>query len=379
MLAEQLTQDERIALEGVRAFAQDRLLPRIIEANKEEVFDREIMNELGSQGLLGCMVAEEYGGSSASHVLYGLIAREIERIDSGYRSAMSVQSSLVMYPIEKFGSVSQKARYLPKLATGEWVGCFGLTEPNGGSDPGSMTTKATKTDNGYVLNGEKTWITNSPIADVALVWAKLDGEIRGFLVDCSNEGVSAPKIEGKLSLRASITGQIVLEDAEVGDDALLPNVQGLRGPFSCLNKARFGISWGVMGSAESCFHTARQYALDRVLFGKPLAATQLAQMKLADMQSEIALGLQGSLQLGRMLDNEHPAVPAISIMKRNNCSKALQIARAARDMLGGNGISGEYHVMRHLMNLETVNTYEGTHDIHALIQGRSITGHQAFM
>lgn len=374
----QLTEEERLVREAARGYAQSRLMPRVIEANREERFDREIMTEMGAQGLLGATVAEEYGGGGASHVAYGLIAREIEHVDSGYRSAMSVQSSLVMYPIEAFGSEEQKKKYLPKLATGEMIGCFGLTEPDGGSDPGAMRTRAEKVSGGYRLNGAKTWITNSPIADVALVWAKLDGEIRGFLVERGTRGFETPAIKGKLSLRASITGEIALDDAVVPEDAVLPNAHGLRGPFSCLNKARYGIAWGAIGAAEFCFTAARDYALERKVFGKPIAATQLVQKKLADMQTEIALGLQGALRLGRLLDEGAFIPESISMMKRNNCGKALEIARIARDIHGGNGISEEYHVMRHVMNLETVNTYEGTHDIHALILGRAITGHQAF-
>ncbi len=378
LLESQLTDEERMIRDSARGYAQDKLMPRVIMANREERFDREIMTELGAQGLLGATVAEEYGGGGAGHVAYGLIAREVERVDSGYRSAMSVQSSLVMYPIEAFGTEEQKKKYLPKLATGEWVGCFGLTEADGGSDPGAMRTKAEKVSGGYKLNGSKMWITNSPIADLAVVWAKLDGDIRGFVVERGVKGFSTPKIEGKLSLRASITGEIALEDAVVGEDALLPNVRGLRGPFSCLNKARYGISWGAMGAAEFCWMAARDYAMDRVVFGKPIAGTQLVQKKLADMQTEIALGLQGSLQLGRLLDAGAYVPEAISLMKRNNCGKALDIARVARDIHGGNGISDEYHVLRHAMNLETVNTYEGTHDVHALILGRAMTGLQAF-
>jgi glutaryl-CoA dehydrogenase len=323
-------------------------------------------------------VAEQYGGAGLSNVAYGLIAREVEAIDSGYRSAMSVQSSLVMYPIEAFGSEEQKQKYLPKLATGEWVGCFGLTEPDGGSDPGAMRTTARKVDGGYILNGSKMWITNSPISDLAVVWAKLDGKIRGFIVDKGVEGFDCPKIDGKLSLRASTTGSISLNDAFVSDDAILPHVQGLRGPFSCLNKARYGIAWGAMGAAEFCWHAARDYAMERVVFGKPIAGTQLVQKKLADMQTEIALGFQGALQLGRLLDEGAWVPEAISLMKRNNCGKALAIAREARDVHGGNGIAEEYHILRHAINLETVNTYEGTHDVHALILGRSQTGLQAF-
>ncbi|WP_375203222.1 acyl-CoA dehydrogenase [Hyphococcus sp.] len=378
-LETQLSDEERMIRDAARGFAQDKLMPRILMANREERFDREIMTELGQQGLLGATVAEEYGGGGANHVAYGLIAREVERVDSGYRSAMSVQSSLVMYPIESFGTEEQKKKYLPKLASGEWVGCFGLTESDGGSDPGAMRTKAEKVDGGYKLNGSKMWITNSPIADLAVVWAKLDGEIRGFVVERGTKGFETPKIEGKLSLRASVTGEIALDDAIVPEDALLPNVKGLRGPFSCLNKARYGISWGAMGAAEYCWMAARDYAMERVVFGKPIAGTQLVQKKLADMQTEIALGLQGALALGRLLDSGAYVPEAISMMKRNNCGKALDIARVARDVHGGNGISDEYHVLRHAVNLETVNTYEGTHDIHALILGRAMTGIQAFM
>ncbi len=374
----QLSDEERMIRDAARGYAQGKLMPRVISANREERFDREIMNELGEQGLLGATIAEEYGGGGASHVAYGLIAREVERVDSGYRSAMSVQSSLVMYPIDAFGTEEQKKKYLPKLASGEWLGCFGLTESDGGSDPGAMRTKAEKVDGGYKLNGSKMWITNSPIADLAVVWAKLDGEIRGFIVERGTEGFSTPKIEGKLSLRASVTGEIALDDAVVPEENLLPHVKGLRGPFSCLNKARYGISWGAMGAAEFCWMAARDYAMDRVVFGKPIAGTQLVQKKLADMATEITLGLQGALQLGRLLDSGAFLPEAISMMKRNNCGKALEIARVARDIHGGNGISDEYHVLRHAMNLETVNTYEGTHDIHALILGRAMTGLQAF-
>ncbi len=377
-LETQLSDEERMIRDAARGYAQDKLMPRVISANREEHFDREIMTELGEQGLLGATVAEEYGGGGASHVAYGLIAREIERVDSGYRSAMSVQSSLVMYPIEAFGTDEQKQKFLPKLSTGEWVGCFGLTEPDGGSDPGAMRTKAEKVQGGYVLNGAKMWITNSPIADLAVVWAKLDGEIRGFIVERGTDGFSTPKIDGKLSLRASVTGEIALEDAIVPKENLLPNVKGLKGPFSCLNKARYGISWGAMGAAEFCWIASRDYAMERVVFGKPIAGTQLVQKKLADMQTDIALGLQGALQLGRLLDQGAFMPEAISMMKRNNCGKALEIARIARDIHGGNGISEEYHVLRHAMNLETVNTYEGTHDVHALILGRAMTGLQAF-
>jgi len=377
-LETQLTDEERMIRDAARAFCDDKLMPRVLMANRHERFDREIMTELGAQGLLGATVAEEFGGGGASHVAYGLIAREVERVDSGYRSAMSVQSSLVMYPIEAFGSEEQKRKFLPKLASGEMVGCFGLTEADGGSDPGSMRTRAEAVAGGWRLNGSKMWITNSPIADIAVVWAKLDGDIRGFIVERGMKGFSTPKIEGKLSLRASVTGEIALDDVFVPADNLLPHVRGLRGPFSCLNKARYGISWGAMGAAEYCWMAARQYAMDRIVFGKPIAGTQLVQKKLADMQTEIALGLQGSLALGRMLDAGAYVPEAISLMKRNNCGKALDIARVARDIHGGNGISDEYHVLRHAVNLETVNTYEGTHDIHALILGRAMTGIQAF-
>ncbi len=377
-LAGQLSEDERLMAEGARQYCQDKLLPRVQSAYEDERFDREIMTEMGALGLLGCTLPEKYGCAGTNHVAYGLIAREVERVDSGYRSAMSVQSSLVMYPIYEFGTEDQRMKYLPKLATGEWVGCFGLTEPDGGSDPANMRTKAVKDGDGYRLNGAKMWITNSPIADLAVVWAMLDGQIRGFVVERGDKGFSTPKIEGKLSLRASITGEIVLEDCWLPEDRLLPNVKGLRGPFSCLNKARYGIAWGVMGAAEFCWQQTRQYALDRQLFGRPLAGTQLVQKKLADMQTEIALGLQGALQLGRMIDQGAWVPEAISLMKRNNCGKALDIARVSRDVHGGNGISGEYHVFRVMANLETVNTYEGTHDIHALILGRAQTGLAAF-
>jgi len=377
-LDSQLSDEEGMIKDAARGYAQDKLMPRVVDANRDGFFHREIMTELGAQGLLGATVAEEFGGGGASHVAYGLIAREVERVDSGYRSAMSVQSSLVMYPIEAFGSEEQKKKFLPKLASGEWIGCFGLTEPDGGSDPGAMRTKAEKVAGGYKLNGAKMWITNSPISDVAIVWAKLDGDIRGFIVERSTKGFSTPEIKGKLSLRASITGEIALDDAVVPEENLLPNVRGLRGPFSCLNKARYGISWGAMGAAEFCWTAARDYAMDRIVFGKPIAGTQLVQKKLADMQTEIALGLQGALQLGRLLDQGAYIPEAISLMKRNNCGKALDIARIARDIHGGNGISEEYHILRHAMNLETVNTYEGTHDIHALILGRAQTGLQAF-
>ncbi|HXI86780.1 MAG TPA: acyl-CoA dehydrogenase [Parvularculaceae bacterium] len=378
LLESQLTDEERLIRDAARGYAQSKLMPRVIAANREERFDPAIMTEMGAQGLLGATVAEEYGGGGANHVAYGLIAREIERVDSGYRSVMSVQSSLVMYPIEAFGTEAQKKKYLPKLATGEMVGCFGLTESDGGSDPAAMRARAETVNGGYRLNGSKMWISNAPIADIAIVWAKLDGEIRGFIVERDVKGFKTPKISGKLSLRASITGEIALDDAVVPGDALLPNVKGLRGPFSCLNKARYGIVWGAMGAAEFCWMAARDYAMERVLFGKPIAGTQLVQKKLADMQTEIALGLQGALRLGRLLDEGAYVPEAISMMKRNNCGKALDIARVARDIHGGNGISEEYHVLRHAMNLETVNTYEGTHDIHALILGRAMTGLQAF-
>ena len=375
-----LTEDERMIRDSARAFAQDKLMPRVKSAFRDERFDREIMSELGDMGFLGVMTSEAFGGSGLGYVAYGLVAREVERVDSGYRSAMSVQNSLVMHPIEEFGSEAQKAKYLPRLATGEIVGCFGLTEPDAGSDPGGMKTRATKTANGFVLNGSKMWITNSPISDIAVVWAKDEaGDIRGFIVERDMKGFSTPEIKGKVSLRASITGEIVLNNVEVPADAMLPKAKGLGGPFSCLNKARFGIAWGVMGAAEDCWHRARQYTLDRKQFGKPLAANQLVQKKLADMQTEIALGLHGCLSLGRGLERGTIAPPAISLMKRNNCGKSLDVARAAHDMHGGNGISDEYHVIRHMVNLETVNTYEGTHDVHALILGRAQTGIQAFM
>ncbi|MBI1365109.1 MAG: acyl-CoA dehydrogenase [Alphaproteobacteria bacterium] len=377
-LESQLTDEERMIRDAARGYAQSKLMPRVISANREERFDREIMTEMGAQGLIGATVAAEYGGGGASHVAYGLIAREIERVDSGYRSVMSVQSSLVMYPIEAFGTESQKQKYLPKLASGEMIGCFGLTEADGGSDPGAMRTRAEAVNGGYRLNGSKMWISNAPIADIAIVWAKLEGEIRGFIVERGAKGFETPKISGKLSLRASVTGELALDDVIVPGDALLPNVKGLRGPFSCLNKARYGIAWGAMGAAEFCWMASRDYAMERILFGKPIAATQLVQKKLADMQTEIALGLQGALQLGRLLDQGAYIPEAISMMKRNNCGKALEIARVARDIHGGNGISEEYHVLRHALNLETVNTYEGTHDIHALILGRAMTGLQAF-
>jgi glutaryl-CoA dehydrogenase len=378
-LESQLTEEERMIRDSVRDFAQDKLMSRVKSAFRDERFDREIMNEAGELGLMGIMTDPKYGGAGLGYVAYGLIAREIERVDSGYRSAISVQNSLVMHPIEAYGSEAQKMKYLPKLATGEMVGCFGLTEPDAGSDPGGMKTRAKRTSNGYVLNGAKMWITNSPIADIAVVWAKLEDEgIHGFIVERGMKGFSTRAIEGKFSLRASITGEIVLDNVEVPEDALMPNTRGLSGPFGCLNKARYGIAWGVMGAAEDCWHRARQYTLDRKQFGRPLAATQLVQKKLADMQTEITLGLHGCLSLGRGLENGTVSPVAISIMKRNNCGKALDIARMARDMHGGNGISDEYHVIRHMVNLETVNTYEGAHDVHALILGRAQTGIQAF-
>jgi glutaryl-CoA dehydrogenase len=377
-LESQLTEEERMVRDTARGYAQDKLMPRVIEAYRDEKVDRELLPEMGALGLLGPTIPEEYGGAGLGYVAYGLITREIERVDSGYRSTLSVQSSLVMYPIYAYGTEAQKKKYLPKLASGEMVGCFGLTEPDHGSDPGSMVTRAEKVPNGYRLTGAKMWISNSPIADIAIVWAKLDGKIRGFIVERGTEGFSTPKIEGKLSLRASVTGEIVLDNAFVPEDALLPNVSGLAGPFGCLNNARYGIAWGAMGAAEFCWHAARQYTLDRKQFGRPLAANQLIQKKLADMQTEITLGLQGALRVGRLIEEGRAAPPAISLMKRNNCGKALDIARVARDMHGGNGIADEFHVMRHVANLETVNTYEGTHDIHALILGRAQTGIQAF-
>lgn len=377
-LSEQLTDDEIMVQDSTHRFAQENLMTRVLEANRQEKFDRDIMTEMGSVGLLGMTLPERYGCADMNYVSYGLAAREIERVDSGYRSAMSVQSSLVMHPIFTYGSESQRERYLPKLASGEWVGCFGLTEPDHGSDPGSMVTKAVEDGDTFVLNGTKTWITNAPIADVAVVWAKLEDRIRGFLVDRGTQGFNTPTIKGKMSLRSSTTGQIILENVVVPKDNLLPNASGLAGPFGCLNRARYGIAWGSMGAAEFCWHAARRYTLDRTQFGRPLAANQLIQKKLADMQTEIALGLQGALRMGRLFDEERLPVESISLMKRNNCGKALDIARMARDMHGGNGISDEYHVIRHVMNLETVNTYEGTHDIHALILGRAQTGIQAF-
>ena len=377
-LASRLSEEERMVADAARAYARDKLLPRVVSAWRDERFDREIMTELGALGFLGPTLPEEYGGAGVNHIAYGLIAREIEAVDSGYRSAMSVQSSLVMYPIYEFGSEAQRRRWLPGMAKGEIVGCFGLTEADGGSDPASMRTVAKPAAGGFVLNGAKMWITNSPICDVALVWAKLDGIIRGFLVERGSEGLSTPKIENKLSLRASVTGEIALSDVFVPEEAMLPNVQGLRGPFSCLNKARYGIAWGAIGAAEFCFHAARDYVASRSVFGRPLAGRQLVQKKLADMATEIALGYEGALALGRLIDQGAWVPEAISLMKRNNCGKALAIAREARDMHGGNGISGEYHVMRHAATLETVNTYVGAHDVHALILGRAITGENAF-
>ena len=380
-LTDQLSEDERLIFETARSFAEDRLRPRVVEAYRTETTDRGIFDEMGQLGLLGITVPEEYGGAGASYVSYGLVARAVEAVDSGYRSMMSVQSSLVMYPIDAYGDDAQRRKYLPKLASGEFVGCFGLTEPDAGSDPGGMKTRAERIDGGYRLSGAKMWISNSPIADVFVVWAKSaahDGKIRGFILDKGMKGLSAPKIEGKLSLRASITGEIVMDGVEVPEENLLPNVSGLRGPFGCLNRARYGISWGAMGAAEDCWKRARDYTMERIQFGRPLAQTQLVQKKLADMQTEIALGLQASLRVGRLFDEGQMAPEMISLVKRNNCGKALDIARTARDMHGGNGIMGEYHVMRHLQNLETVNTYEGTHDVHALILGKAQTGLQAF-
>jgi len=378
-LVEQLTDEERMVQDTAHTYAQEKLAPRVLEAFRNEKTDPEIFREMGELGLLGPTIDPEYGGAGLGYVAYGLIAREVERIDSGYRSMMSVQSSLVMVPIDAFGSEEQKKKYLPKLATGEWIGCFGLTEPNHGSDPGSMATRAKKVDGGYSLTGSKTWISNAPIADVFVVWAKTeDGLIRGFILEKGSKGLSAPKIQGKVGLRASITGEVVMDNVFVPEENLLPHVSGLKGPFTCLNSARFGIAWGALGAAEACYATARQYTLDRQQFGRPLAANQLIQKKLADMATEISLGLQGCLRLGRMKEEGHPPVELTSILKRNSCGKALEIARAARDMLGGNGISDEFGVARHLVNLEVVNTYEGTHDIHALILGRAITGIAAF-
>ena len=381
LLADQLTEEETMIADAARQFAQGELLSRVEEAYMNETAAPELFPLMGQAGLLGVTIPEEYGGADAGYVSYGLVAREVERVDSGYRSMMSVQSSLVMYPIYAYGDDTQRAKYLPKLASGEWIGCFGLTEPDAGSDPAGMKTKATKVQGGYVLSGSKMWISNAPFADVFVVWAKSDahdGAIRGFVLEKGMKGLSAPKIDGKLSLRASTTGEIVMDGVEVGEDALLPNVSGLKGPFGCLNRARYGISWGVMGAAEDCWHRARQYGLDRKQFDKPLAGTQLFQRKLADMLTEIALGLQASLRVGRLMDEGRMAPEMISVVKRNNCGKALDIARTARDMHGGNGIQIGYHVMRHAQNLETVNTYEGTHDVHALILGRAQTGIQAF-
>ena len=378
LLDEQLDDDERLIRDTTRQYAQEKLMTRVLEANRHERFHREIMNEMGELGLLGATLPPQYGCAGVNYVSYGLMAREVERVDSGYRSAMSVQSSLVMHPIYAYGDETQRTKYLPKLASGEWVGCFGLTEPDHGSDAGGMTTRAERTADGYLLNGAKTWITNAPIADVAVIWAKLDGRIRGFVVERGTPGFSTPAIEGKMSLRSSATGRISLDDVLIPEANLLPNASGLSGPFGCLNRARYGIAWGAMGAAEFCWHAAREYTLERSQFGRPLAANQLVQKKLADMQTEIALGLQGCLRMGRLMDQDRLPVESISLLKRNNCGKALDIARVARDMHGGNGISDEYHVIRHLMNLETVNTYEGTHDIHALILGRAQTGIQAF-
>ncbi|MEC8005964.1 MAG: acyl-CoA dehydrogenase, partial [Pseudomonadota bacterium] len=378
LLADELTEEERMVRDAAHEYCQDKLASRVKSAFREERFDREIMNEMGALGFLGSTI-EGYGCAGVNHVCYGLVAREVERVDSGYRSAMSVQSSLVMHPINAYGDENQRSKYLPKLATGEWVGCFGLTEPDHGSDPGGMRTRAKSVDGGYLLTGNKMWISNSPIADVAVVWGKTDDDvIRGFILERGMKGFSTPKIEGKMSLRASVTGEIVMDEVFVPEENMLPNVRGLKGPFGCLNKARFGIAWGTMGAAEACWHAARQYTMDRKQFGRPLAGNQLIQKKLADMQTEITLGLHACLRLGRLLDEGRGAPEAISLMKRNNCGKALDIARLSRDMHGGNGISDEYGVIRHLVNLETVNTYEGTHDIHALILGRAQTGLQAF-
>ncbi|WP_300974578.1 acyl-CoA dehydrogenase [Sphingomonas sp. LHG3406-1] len=380
-LDEQLSEDERLVRDTAEGYAQEQLQPRVTEAYLNESFDREILREMGELGLLGATIPQQYGGAGLGYVAYGLIARAVERVDSGYRSAMSVQSSLVMYPIFAYGSEEQRMKYLPGLAKGELVGCFGLTEPDAGSDPGGMRTTAKKTENGYRLSGAKMWITNSPIADVFVVWAKSEahgGKIRGFILEKGMTGLSAPAVKQKLSLRASITGEIVMDGVEVGEEALLPNVEGLKGPFGCLNRARYGIGWGSMGAAEACFHAARQYTLERHQFGRPLAATQLVQLKLANMVTEITLGLQAALRVGRRLEAGELIPEMISLIKRNNCGKALDIARIARDMHGGNGISAEYQVIRHALNLETVNTYEGTHDVHALILGRAITGLSAF-
>ena len=378
LLGDQFTEEERMVRDSAQAFCQDKLMPRVLEANRHEKFDREIMNEMGAMGFLGSTL-DGYGCSGVNHVCYGLITREVERVDSGYRSAMSVQSSLVMYPIHAFGSAAQKEKYLPKLASGEWIGCFGLTEPNHGSDPGSMITRAKKADGGYLLSGAKMWITNAPIADVLLVWAKDDeGTVRGFLLEKGMPGLTAPKIEGKFSLRASVTGEIVMDQVFVPAENVLPGVAGLKGPMSCLNKARFGIAWGALGAAEFCWQAARNYTLDRKQFGRPLAANQLIQLKLVNMQTEITLGLQSALRLAHLMDDGRATPEMVSLVKRNNCGKSLDIARVARDMHGGNGISDEFHIIRHVMNLEAVNTYEGTHDIHALILGRAQTGIAAF-
>lgn len=373
-----LSEEERMIRDSAHQYCQEKLMPRVLLANRNETFDPDIMKELGALGLLGCTIEEKYGCAGVNYVTYGLIAREVERVDSGYRSAMSVQSSLVMHPIHAYGTEEQKMKYLPKLATGEMIGCFGLTEPNSGSDPASLSTRAVKVEGGYRVTGSKMWITNSPIADVFIIWAKLDGVIKGFILEKGMEGLSAPKIEGKFSLRASITGEVVMDNVFVPAENLLPHVKGLSGPFGCLNKARYGIGWGALGAAEFCWHAARQYTLDREQFGKPLAATQLIQKKLADMQTEITTGLFACLQVGRLMDAGTLATEAISLIKRNSCGKALEIARTARDMHGGNGIADEFHVIRHMMNLEAVNTYEGTHDVHALILGRAQTGIQAF-
>lgn len=384
LLNDQLTGEERMIRDTARKYCQDKLMPRILEANRKEIFHREIMDEMGAMGFLGSTIPEEYGGAGLNYVAYGLVAREVERVDSGYRSAMSVQSSLVMHPIYTYGTEEQCKKYLPNLASGKWVGCFGLTEPNHGSDPASMETHAKKVDGGYLLHGNKMWITNSPIADVFVVWAKLipaqggEGEIRGFILEKGMKGLSAPKIEGKFSLRASATGEIVMDEVFVPEENIFPEVKGLKGPFGCLNKARYGIAWGALGAAEFCWHAARQYTLDRPQFGRPLAANQLIQLKLANMMTEITLGLQGTLRVGRLMDEDKSTPEMVSLIKRNSCGKSLEVARMSRDMHGGNGISDEYHVIRHVMNLETVNTYEGTHDIHALILGRAQTGIQAF-
>ena len=375
---DQLTDEERMVRDAAHRYCQEKLMPRILEANRNGTFDRAIMDEMGDMGFLGSTIPEEYGGAGMSYVCYGLIAREVERVDSAYRSAVSVQSSLVMHPIHAYGTEAQKRKYLPRLARGEWVGCFGLTEPNHGSDPGGMETRASKVDGGYVLQGNKMWITNSPIADVFVIWAKLDGAIRGFILEKGMKGLSAPTIHGKFALRASSTGEVVMDEVFVPEENMFPEIKGLKGPLGCLNKARYGIAWGVLGAAEFCWHAARQYTLDRPQFGRPLAANQIIQLKLANMMTEITLGLQGALRVGRLMDEDKATPAMISLIKRNSCGKALEIARQARDMHGGNGISDEYHVIRHAMNLEAVNTYEGTNDIHALILGKSQTGLQAF-